>query len=61
MRVFERALCPVHNLCSDEILLKKETNFLFTNFDDEGFNKKKLKQSNFMQTQTKLKVIKKEN
>ena len=40
--VFKGALSRAYKLCSNELLLKKEIDFLIKNFEDNGYNRKKL-------------------
>jgi hypothetical protein len=39
---FKGALCRAHRICSDPDLRKKETEYLLNNYEDNGFDKKKL-------------------
>ena len=42
--VFKSALCRAYRVCSNETLIKEEIEFLINNFEDNGFDRHKLRQ-----------------
>ena len=40
--VFKGTLCRAYRLCSNQTLLRKEIEYLINNFEDNGYNRKKL-------------------
>ena len=59
--VFKEAVCRAHRLCSDENLSKNEINYIINNFEDNGYNKKVLKNITKTYTQKKLTMSKEAN
>ena len=59
--VFKGALCRAHRLCSNKSLLKKEINYLISNFEDNGYSRKILKNITRTYTPKKLTISKETN